>query len=119
MKKTLFEMLAIADQERIHTQVIAWLLTYGSSPLSTTDQARLINHLFNVDLPVDEIKNIKILTELNNLDLAIIHKKAFIVIENKLKSKQSKDQLKRYSTEIQNLISAQNQSNFFLPSPVN
>ena len=103
MKKTLFEMLAIADQERIHTQVIAWLLTYGSSPLSTTDQARLINHLFNVDLPVDEIKNIKIITELNNLDLAIIHKKAFIVIENKLKSKQRKDQLKRYSTEIQNL----------------
>lgn len=27
INKTLFEMLAIADQERIHTQIIAWLLT--------------------------------------------------------------------------------------------
>ena len=102
MNKTLFEMLAIADQERIHTQIIAWLLTPEYFALSKINQAKLIESLFGLSIHQDEISKVKIITELNNLDFVLIHGNDFIVVENKLKSKQGKDQLSRYNEVIDN-----------------
>ncbi len=100
MDKTLFEMLAIADQERIHTQIIAWLVNPEYFALSATNQSKLIESLFGLSISPDEILKVKIITELNSLDFILIHGNDLIVVENKLKSKQGKGQLERYNTVI-------------------
>ena len=100
MNKTLFEMLAIADQERIHTQIIAWLLTPEYFALSEINQSKLIDSLFGFSIHPDEISKVKIITELNSLDFVLIHGNDFVVVENKLKSKQGKDQLSRYNEVV-------------------
>ena len=102
MNKTLFEMLAIADQERIHTQIIAWLLTPEHFALSEINQSKLIESLFGLSIYPDEISKVKIITELNSLDFVLIHGNDLIVVENKLKSKQGEDQLSRYNKVIDN-----------------
>lgn len=101
MSKSLFEMLGIADQERIHSQTIAWLLSPNYSPLNSQQICELIKILFEIDIPKVFENKIIVITELNNLDLVIIiPQTAFIVVENKIKSRQRNDQLNDYDEKI-------------------
>jgi hypothetical protein len=105
MNRTLFEMLGIADQERIHTQMIAWLLTPNDSPLCKESRQKLYQTIFGVN--AQDIENITPSTELKNLDLAMIiirpnseKPQLIAVLENKFKSSQSQDQLSKYNESI-------------------
>lgn len=116
MKKTIFESLAIADQERIHTQMLAWIFS-EDSPISTSDKSYLLYKLFGTGLGGNEvIDKLKVSTELNYIDLVIESETFLIAIENKIKSRQGKDQLERYSKEIDALISGEKKQvkRFFL-----
>lgn len=93
-------MLGLADQERIHTQVIAWLLTPAYSPLENSERATLIFKLFGVYTSPKEADDIRVVTELKRLDMVVLHPKVFIAVENKLKSHQGTGQLPAYSIEI-------------------
>lgn len=104
MKKSLFEMLGIADQERIHTQIIAWLLSPEDSPLNSIQRAKFIQQLFNVPTTPENANQIHVVTELKHLDLVVVHPTAFIAVENKMKSSQGVDQLQKYSAEIEELV---------------
>jgi PD-(D/E)XK nuclease superfamily len=97
-KRSLFEYLGIADQERIHTQTLAWLLSPEDSPLDSEQIKILYSEIFNVES--DDIKKISVSTEYKNVDLVIQDNLQIIAVENKLKSRQSKEQLKKYDQTI-------------------
>lgn len=100
MEKSFFEMLAIADQERIHTQTIAWFLDPESLGIKHEDKSKLIKQLFGLSIPANKIKEIKVITELNSLDLALIYHDDFVVLENKLKSKEGIGQTNKYNQTV-------------------
>lgn len=103
MQRSLFEMLGIADQERIHTQVFAWLLSPVDSPLNETQRIILLNEVFDIKISIKKLKEVKVYTELYKLDLVIWHPEYLIVVENKIKSHQGVDQLKKYNSQIDDI----------------
>ncbi len=98
---TFFDYLAIADRERIHTQMLAWLFSDYCEALSQSQKRQLYRKLVNKpdDLPPDTKFSTQ--TEYQSIDLIIIAGNDCCVIENKLKSTQHSNQLERYQKEIQ------------------
>jgi hypothetical protein len=97
MKQTYLEALGIADQERVITQSLAWLIG-PSSPLDSSRRQRVIDGLFGQCPPVDTMI---VLTELDRIDLALVWPGGLIVaVEVKLKSRLGKSQLADLNTAI-------------------
>lgn len=97
-QKSLFEYLGIADQERMHTQVLAWLLNPSDSPLKNDELKSLFKELFNYE--IDELAQVSVSTEYKSIDLVIKSFNLIIGVENKLKSSQGVDQLKKYKATL-------------------
>ncbi|WP_426485309.1 PD-(D/E)XK nuclease family protein [Flavobacterium sp. 2] len=93
MNRTFFEYLGIADMERIHSQILAWIFSSDCNALNDSQKCNLLMTVFNLE-NVFEIKNI--LTESQRIDILIETDSDLIVIENKLKSSQHSNQLERY-----------------------
>lgn len=93
MNRTFFEYLGIADMERIHSQILAWIFSSDCNALNDSQKLDLLMSVFNLE-NVSEIKNI--LTESQRIDILIETDSELIVIENKLKSSQHSNQLERY-----------------------
>lgn len=89
----LFELLNIADAERIHSQVIVWLLSHDSS-LSTAEKSKFLTSFLGLGDKV--YRSIDAITEFQNIDILIRADEDLFVIENKLKSSQHSDQLVKY-----------------------
>ena len=90
MKQTYLEALGIADQERVITQSLAWLIG-PDSPLAEFGRRTVIEALFGQGLPVDAPV---VLTELDRIDLALVWPKELIVaVEVKLKSRLGRTQI--------------------------
>lgn len=100
-KKSLFEYLGVADQERIHTQTLAWIFHPENSPLELDDYIKIYKKFF--DIKINKKADVQsVVTELANIDLLITTKDAVLVLENKFKSKQSIGQLKKYKDYVEN-----------------
>ena len=99
-KKSLFEFLGVADQERIHTQTLAWILNPEHSPLNLEDYCKIFAKFFDIKIE-QKVDVHSVVTELANIDLLITTKDKVIVLENKFKSKQSAGQLKRYEEYVE------------------
>lgn len=93
MNKTFFEYIGIADMERIHSQILAWIFSTDCSALDENQKRELLMTIFKLE-GVCEIKSI--LTESQRIDILIETDSDLIVIENKLKSSQHSNQLERY-----------------------
>ena len=93
MNRTFFEYLGIADMERIHSQIIAWIFSSDFNALNEKQKIDLLEQVFGLQ-NVQKIKTI--LTEAYRIDIIIETDSELIVIENKLKSSQHSDQLTRY-----------------------
>ena len=106
MKRSLFEMLGITDQERIHTQVLAWFLSPEDSPLNEEQRTILLNEVFDIKVSINTIKEVKVYTELDKLDLVVWHPEYLIVVENKIKSHQGENQLEKYNRQVVNTQAA-------------
>jgi len=91
--RSFFEYLGISDVERIHSQFFAWLFSPDCLAISKDSKPLLLSSLFKTD---SESKILKVLTEVNGIDILIETSKEVIVIENKLKSSQHSNQLHRY-----------------------
>jgi hypothetical protein len=92
-KKNIFEYLLMPDMEKLHSQMICWLLSKDCEVLSSNQKKGLISKLCGSELDI----NIEdVITEQNNIDITIICEKHLIIIENKLKSSQHSDQLEKY-----------------------
>lgn len=93
MSRTFFEYLGIADMERIHSQILAWIFSSDFGGLTEKQKITLLEKTFGLN----NIASIeKILTETYRIDILIETDKELIVIENKIKSSQHSDQLARY-----------------------
>lgn len=97
---TLFEYLGIAAQERIHSQTLAWLLTPNVSPLEPAHRVALLRAL-GLECTELDISELRVQTELNSLDLVCFSDTKLLIIENKLKSRQTSDQLLGYDAKIE------------------
>lgn len=93
MNKTFFEYIGIADMERIHSQILAWIFSTDCNALDEVQKRELLMTIFKLE-NVFEIKSI--LTESQRIDILIETDSDLIVIENKLKSSQHSNQLERY-----------------------
>lgn len=98
-------MLSHADQERVHTQTIAWLLNPIDTPLNQEQLQQLYSSLFseyNISINVDQY--LDVITEYDHIDLVIAESKNIIAIENKLKSQQSDGQLAKYDETLEGIV---------------
>jgi hypothetical protein len=100
MKQTYLEALGIADQERIITQSLAWLIG-PSSPLDPSGRQRVIDALFG---PCPSVDTMIVLTELERIDLALVWSDRLIIaVEVKLKSRLGRSQLPKLNAAIEAL----------------
>jgi hypothetical protein len=96
---SIFEALGIADQERIHTQMLAWMLS-PTGPLDGAQRQALIKRFFRRALSSAEVQQSRAVTELKHIDLVMLSPKGLVGLENKMKARASPGQLIRYKNEL-------------------
>lgn len=85
--------------ERLHSQMIAWILSDDCDAFSPDSRCSLLAGLCGV--PVTELGRVRrCQTEWEHLDVVIETEKSVVFIENKIKSSQSHGQLERYDGVI-------------------
>jgi len=101
--KTLFESLAIADAERVHSQVIAWIFFLPDDVIDHKVKLNALKDLFNLSNTNDEVIGVieRCETEVKNIDILIETNKYVFVIENKLKSSEHTEQTTRYKEYVE------------------
>ena len=114
-----FETLNIVNAELRHSSVLAWLLNPGSNHglgeyflkqflinLVRNNKSEIQGVLSIFDFELFNYADTEVRREWNNIDILIIlndnQQKIVIPIENKIKSSEHSDQLKRYSKIIEN-----------------
>jgi len=93
--KSFFEYLGIADMERVHSQILAWIFSSDCDSIDSKQKNELFQKLFNIN---NDSQIVNVLTEYNNIDILIETNNDVVVIENKIKSSQHSNQLVRYKT---------------------
>jgi hypothetical protein len=109
LEKSFFEYLGIADSERIHSQVLAWILSEDCKAIDSKERLSFLKRTFNVSEKIEEIQ-----TEMNRIDVFIKTKTNIIVIENKLKTSQHSNQLETYKLFCKEAFPTFNPNYFFL-----
>lgn len=101
-KTSFFEYLGLADMEKVHSQILAWLLSKNCTGLTEEEKGKLLQAITGKDIPF-VIKNV--LTEENGIDIYVQCTNAIVVIENKIKSSQHSDQLSVYEAHVKSVNS--------------
>lgn len=97
MQNNFFEYLCLADMEKVHSQMIAWIFSSDSKAISQSQKIGILQKLGEINL-LDQI--LEVYTEYHNIDVMIVSEQIVFVIENKLKSSQHSNQLHRYRNFI-------------------
>ncbi len=125
MNVSFFEYLWVADMERIHSQMLAWIFSPDCIALDTKEKQILFNQLFGKNINID-VKKMIIETEYSwqllddnkktriSLDIIFKDDKRVIVIENKFKSSEHSNQLENYKKFIKKEFPELTWSYFFL-----
>lgn len=117
LELTIFEDLAIADKEKIHTQVL------NNKNITTASKVAFLSKIVDYNDLLKDIKSDQItitaMTECSNIDLQIDIKKGTelivkFVFENKLKSSLHSNQLNKYKEIIGNDSSLGNVCKYFI-----
>ncbi len=105
-----FQILRISQNEIRHSNFLAWLLSPNESHnlntfflkwfLKEIFSSEKINWIDEFEIDLIPLNNVKILREWNHIDILIFHEKFKIVIENKVNSSESEDQLRRYYDKV-------------------
>lgn len=98
-----FEALGIADQERVHTQFLAWLVSERTTPLTPMQRAQFVCDLLDFRGGDGNWAPSAVMTEFKCIDLVIVAGADLIILENKVKSRLGVDQLKRYNLTVKML----------------
>lgn len=88
-----FESMALSGQERIHSQVIAWIFSSECQALSLDDKLKILSSLIGKEITSKTIKSI---TEYGYIDILILCDYDTIIIENKIKIQTHSNQLEKY-----------------------
>jgi PD-(D/E)XK nuclease superfamily len=97
IKQTIFDYLAVAAGERIHSQMIKWLLSENA--LTKIQKSNLLTRLFKIDSSI-VFDKISVKTEYKRIDIFIEADEYIFAIENKLKSSERLNQTKEYQEAI-------------------
>ena len=100
-----FEYLNVADSERIHSQMIAWLLS-KDSPLGSERKSTFLNKFLGLGQKAADYKSIDAITEALSVDILIRADDDIYIIENKLKSSEHSEQLARYLEKVEEAITS-------------
>jgi PD-(D/E)XK nuclease superfamily len=99
------ERLSVAAREPIYSAAIAWLFDDYYSPLTIKERKSILNDLSGI--LIDDKCKITACTEWNNIDLLLTieaeTETQYLAIENKIKSFESTDQLKKYDEKLEKL----------------
>lgn len=103
-KRNFFDLLALADVERVHSAVIGWLLSDECEALTKEERSAVLNSLFGRN---DDVvyETIEVRLEWKHIDILWLTKsksqgKECWVLENKVKSSQHGNQLDDYVDAI-------------------
>lgn len=99
MRETFFDNLQIASMERIHTQIISWIFKLPIDILDNENKTNILKKISSENF--NTLENIKVFTEINNLDLVIESNTHLFVFENKLKSSEHDEQSIKYEESIE------------------
>jgi PD-(D/E)XK nuclease superfamily len=95
MRQNFFEVIGMADVERVHSQMLAWV--FGSQVLDRTQRSQILSRLVG---EVDDYAVNQVTTEYEHIDVLIETASAVIAIENKIKIGEHDDQLARYKNVL-------------------
>lgn len=103
-KGTFFDKIGIADMERVHSAVIGWMLSDECMAFDIEVRAKLLNVLYgyNADKRFTKIES---LVEWKDIDILFLTEdnqgnKDCWIVENKIKTSQHSEQLKKYKKII-------------------
>ncbi len=117
-QRSFFDLLALADVERVHSAVIGWLLSDDCKALAIEERSQVLHKLFGVE-ETKVYKEIKMELEWGNIDIFWKTKdkddiEACWVLENKIKSSQHSNQLKKYKECVEKIYQDQARHYCFL-----
>jgi PD-(D/E)XK nuclease superfamily protein len=95
---TFFEKIALADLERIHSQVLSWIFSPDCESIPLEGKSKILTELFGLNSK--KYSSINSITELMRIDILILADDDLFVIENKFKSTLSENQLEKYEKAI-------------------
>lgn len=94
-KITFFEEINFWSSERMHSEIIHWILSGNCSWIKGDNLKKIYKDFLEIE--INDKKDIIFSgNEINKFDIFIKTKKNIIVIENKLKSSEHSNQLDRY-----------------------
>ena len=115
-KFNIFDVLKATHAEIRHSNILAWLLTpdeshgigdrflrsfLGRVALENQDS---LTHFKPVELELMKLENVEVRREWRNIDIYIHSPGQFgVIIENKVRSKESKDQLEEYMSKVRKI----------------
>jgi len=105
-----FKVLKIDKYEIRHSNIIAWLINpseshgLGDVVLKEIASSVIDQNNINIDIKKTDIKDAEVFRERYNIDILAVSKsnKLAIIIENKVYSRERKDQLNRYLDTVKN-----------------
>lgn len=105
MASNFFSLISMADVERVQSAVIAWLFSDSCKALTLQAKLDALKSIFSIDTNLSHIDEIEAHTEFQHMDIVFYlkekgTKKYILVIENKIKSDQHDNQLKRYVQQV-------------------
>lgn len=98
--KNFFNAIGLADMEKVHSAMIAWMFSPDCNALSPEDKSKALNCLFDINSQRN-YKSIRTELETYNIDIHIVTdegtpEETHWIIENKIKSNQHSNQLDKY-----------------------
>lgn len=106
-----FESMALSGQERIHSQVIAWIFSSECQALSLENKLKILSELTGKQILSQTIKSI---TEYGDMDILILCDSDAVIIENKIKILTHSNQLVKYEQMAKKSDLTKNLNHHFL-----
>lgn len=104
IKETFFDSLLLSDSERVHSQMLAWILKLPENVFPTAHKTAFLKKLFDLEIT---IKNgVIVHTEINRIDILLETDNYILVLENKLKSSEHSFQTDKYEGAVPESIKA-------------
>jgi len=104
MKRTFFDYISSASEEKIHSQTLGWLLSKNCDALRDIEKENFLKLLLEENKVNAKFNIQDVLVEYFDIDLLIVCDNFVVVIENKLKSSEHSNQLEKYILLVENCI---------------
>ncbi|SHF80417.1 PD-(D/E)XK nuclease superfamily protein [Bacteroides luti] len=115
-----FNRIGLADMEKMHSAIIGWIFSDENKAFTKKEKSSILNSLFyqkSSEESLVEYNEINVLVETDNIDILFLLEdvsgnKKVIIVENKIKSSQHSDQLKKYQSIVKKKYPEHNQKRY-------